>query len=147
MLLLLLLCHYIVLIYFYILWTTVSSNLFNANLSLLCSPRSILAAQQILLSGSFTGSSARLNLWFAVLLNHIILWFIRYDPYNKIFSREFYDFDRLHSNRQLAISQASKAQIFGVVLGTLGRQGSPKVLQVREIWVCNCNKFYLLSCN
>lgn len=72
-----------------------------------------------------------MNYGFALFYLHFL--FIRYDPYSKIFSQEFYDFDRLHSNRQAAISQASKAQIFGVVLGTLGRQGSPKVLQVRDL--------------
>lgn len=53
----------------------------------------------------------------------------RYDPYSKIFSREFYDFERMHANRRSAVSTASTSQTFGVILGTLGRQGSPKVLQ------------------
>ena len=43
----------------------------------------------------------------------------------------------MHTNRQRAIQTASAARRFGLILGTLGRQGSPKVLEVgeNEIWV------------
>lgn len=34
----------------------------------------------------------------------------------------------MQQNRQNAIKQASKAKKFGIILGTLGRQGSPAVL-------------------
>jgi len=34
-------------------------------------------------------------------------------------------------NRQAAIMTASSAQTFGLILGTLGRQGSTNVLQVK----------------
>lgn len=54
----------------------------------------------------------------------------RYDPYNKEFTREYYDFDRMKANRQAAIAVASQAKRIGLVLGTLGRQGSPQVLEV-----------------
>lgn len=53
----------------------------------------------------------------------------RYDPYSKVFSREYYDIEKMHANRQSAIATAADAQTFGIILGTLGRQGSPKVLQ------------------
>eukprot|EP00124_Ichthyophonus_hoferi_P003320 Ihof_evm2s282 gene=Ihof_evmTU2s282 len=53
----------------------------------------------------------------------------RYDPYSKIFSREYYDVNAMHALRKDAIKQASKAKRFGLVLGTLGRQGNPKVLE------------------
>lgn len=53
----------------------------------------------------------------------------RYDPYSKIFSREYYDIDAMFKARKDAISRASKARKFGLILSTLGRQGSPKVLQ------------------
>ena len=54
----------------------------------------------------------------------------RYDPYSKIFSQEYYDFSQMSSNRQAAIMTATKARMFGLILGTLGRQGSTSVLQV-----------------
>nr|XP_002738492.1 PREDICTED: diphthamide biosynthesis protein 1-like [Saccoglossus kowalevskii] len=53
----------------------------------------------------------------------------RYDPYNKTFSREYYETEKMHSVRQCAIAEASRAKKFGFILGTLGRQGSPKILE------------------
>lgn len=54
----------------------------------------------------------------------------RYDPYTKIFSREYYEVERMHTLRKSSIETAVKAKKFGLVLGTLGRQGSPKILDV-----------------
>ncbi|BFZ18348.1 hypothetical protein BsWGS_21387 [Bradybaena similaris] len=53
----------------------------------------------------------------------------RYDPYSKVFTREYYDIQRMHCARQEAIAVASKAKMIGIILGTLGRQGSPKVME------------------
>jgi len=55
----------------------------------------------------------------------------RYDPYSKVLSQEYYDFAQMSCNRHAAITTAEKAQTFGLILGTLGRQGSTNVLQVR----------------
>ncbi|KAJ1961529.1 Diphthamide biosynthesis protein 1 [Dipsacomyces acuminosporus] len=52
-----------------------------------------------------------------------------YDPYNKKFTREKYAHEEMHSLRQNAIGEAKKAKKFGLILGTLGRQGNPKVLE------------------
>lgn len=59
----------------------------------------------------------------------------KYDPYNKIFSREYYEFDKMKSNRKAQIEKsvsASKSSTnsttYGLILSTLGRQGSPKIL-------------------
>lgn len=58
----------------------------------------------------------------------------RYDPYSKVFSQEYYDFRQMSHNRRAAIMTAAKAQTFGLILGTLGRQGSTNVLQsVRDM--------------
>ena len=54
----------------------------------------------------------------------------RYDPYSKVFSREYYDHDQMKADRQAAINLAANAQRFGLILGTLGRQGSPNILEV-----------------
>lgn len=54
----------------------------------------------------------------------------RYDPYSKIFSREYYDHEAMRALRLQAIDKARSAQKWGLILGTLGRQGSPKVLEV-----------------
>uniref|UniRef100_A0A096MAV3 2-(3-amino-3-carboxypropyl)histidine synthase subunit 1 n=1 Tax=Poecilia formosa TaxID=48698 RepID=A0A096MAV3_POEFO len=56
----------------------------------------------------------------------------RYDPYSKVFSREYYNHKAMRATRLQAIDQARLAQRWGLILGTLGRQGSPKVLQHLE---------------
>merc|ERR1719189_2632019 len=53
----------------------------------------------------------------------------RYDPYSKVFSQEYYDHDLMKANRHGAIVKAAEADTWGLVLGTLGRQGSPPVLE------------------
>ena len=57
----------------------------------------------------------------------------KYDPYDKKLTREYYDTELMHKNRQAAIQQARGAKKFGLVLGTLGRQGSPKIYDVRVV--------------
>ncbi|XP_054143083.1 2-(3-amino-3-carboxypropyl)histidine synthase subunit 1 [Melozone crissalis] len=56
----------------------------------------------------------------------------RYDPYSKVFSQEHYSHERMHRARQDAILTASSARSWGLILGTLGRQGSPSILQHLE---------------
>ena len=46
----------------------------------------------------------------------------RYDPYSKVFSREYYDHELMKANRKKAIETASTAETWGLILGTLGRQ-------------------------
>lgn len=54
----------------------------------------------------------------------------RYDPYSKVFTREYYDHEAMRALRLQAIDKARSAERWGLILGTLGRQGSPKVLEV-----------------
>ena len=57
----------------------------------------------------------------------------RYDPYSKILSRESYDHATLLATRWASIQAARTATRWGVVLGTLGRQGNTAVLdRVRQ---------------
>ncbi|XP_077167750.1 2-(3-amino-3-carboxypropyl)histidine synthase subunit 1 isoform X1 [Paroedura picta] len=56
----------------------------------------------------------------------------RYDPYSKVFSQEHYDHERMQGSRKEAIRRASQASKWGLILGTLGRQGSPAILQHLE---------------
>lgn len=64
----------------------------------------------------------------------------RYDPYNKEFTEEFYDHEAMRKNRKDAIEKAKTAETFGIILGTLGRQGSPKVLEHLEKRLRESNK-------
>ncbi|CAM9758578.1 unnamed protein product, partial [Choristocarpus tenellus] len=53
----------------------------------------------------------------------------RYNPYTKVLTREHYDTPKMHSIRRDAIEKAMEAKSFGVILGTLGRQGNPLILE------------------
>ncbi|ESN99832.1 hypothetical protein HELRODRAFT_113590 [Helobdella robusta] len=53
----------------------------------------------------------------------------KYDPYSKTFTREKYDFEMLHKNRKQEIDRAKDSKCVAVVMGTLGRQGSPRVVE------------------
>lgn len=52
----------------------------------------------------------------------------RYDPYNKSFTREYYEFDKMKSNRQRQIAKSLGSNNYGLIMSTLGRQGSPKII-------------------
>lgn len=52
----------------------------------------------------------------------------RYDPYGRILTRETYDHAGMKAARREAIEKAARARSWGIVLGTLGRQGNPHIL-------------------
>ncbi|KAF3933410.1 hypothetical protein ABW19_dt0208562 [Dactylella cylindrospora] len=56
----------------------------------------------------------------------------RYDPYSRKFTREEYDHEEMRGLRTDAINQAKRAKKFGLILGTLGRQGNPNTLDNLE---------------
>lgn len=51
----------------------------------------------------------------------------KYDPYDKQLTEEQYDYNKMVSVRKQAVDKAVDAGTFGIILGTLGRQGSVKV--------------------
>ena len=56
----------------------------------------------------------------------------KYDPYEKQFTKEEYNHSEMRLNRKKAIDASLDAKKFGLILGTLGRQGSVKVLEYIE---------------
>ena len=68
----------------------------------------------------------------AIMIKNPEVVAFRYDPYSKVLSRERYDTGGMLDERRNAISCAVAATdagaTWGVILGTLGRQGSPRVL-------------------
>ncbi|XP_023930112.1 2-(3-amino-3-carboxypropyl)histidine synthase subunit 1 isoform X2 [Lingula anatina] len=68
----------------------------------------------------------------------------RYDPYSKVFSREHYDTEKMLQMRKSAIDVASKAKKFGIILGTLGRQGSTQVFENIQKRIEEVGKEYVL---
>nr|MBE5724784.1 putative diphthamide biosynthesis protein 1 [Cucujiformia] len=53
----------------------------------------------------------------------------RYDPYEKSFTKEYYDYDLMNSIRKKFVEESKNSGKFGVILGTLGRQGNPNVVE------------------
>lgn len=68
----------------------------------------------------------------------------RYDPYSKKFTHEVYEHKEMKVMRQEAIQKARKAKRYGLILGTLGRQGSPKVLENLESQLRTAGKSYTI---
>jgi 2-(3-amino-3-carboxypropyl)histidine synthase len=56
----------------------------------------------------------------------------RYDPYSRRLTHETYEHDSLYSLRRTAILTARKAKSWGIILGSLGRQGNPHTLTLIE---------------
>lgn len=64
----------------------------------------------------------------------------RYDPYDKKFTKQNYDHALMEKNRKTSISKAQDAQSFGIIMGTLGRQGSTKVIEHLKKRLDKCDK-------
>ena len=89
----------------------------------------------------------RFHLESAMIANPEIPAF-RYDPYGKVFSHEEYETQLMHDIRSKAISEAASSKCVGLILGTLGRQGSCKILdslRERIIYSGRCCVTVLLS--
>ena len=56
----------------------------------------------------------------------------RYDPYSRKLTRETYDHTEMQDLRRHAIRQAKSAKKWGVILGSLGRQGNPHTMTMIE---------------
>lgn len=56
----------------------------------------------------------------------------QYDPYSKKFTHEEYDFNLMVRKRNEAVQIAKKSRMFGLIQGSLGRQGSPKIVEELE---------------
>ncbi|ONH70009.1 Diphthamide biosynthesis protein 1 [Cyberlindnera fabianii] len=56
----------------------------------------------------------------------------RYDPYNRKFTREYYDQQQMIEVRESAVDTARNAKKIGLVLGALGRQGNVNTLATLE---------------
>jgi Putative diphthamide synthesis protein len=53
----------------------------------------------------------------------------RYDPYGRVLTKEEYDQQGMRDVRRAAIEKAQQCTAWGLVLGTLGRQGNPALLK------------------
>ncbi|CAK3988228.1 Diphthamide biosynthesis 1 [Lecanosticta acicola] len=56
----------------------------------------------------------------------------RYDPYSRRLTHETYDHNQLLSDRSNALAQGRTAKKWGLILGSLGRQGNPHTMTLIE---------------
>lgn len=78
-------------------------------------------------------ADGRFHLEAAMIANPTLTAY-RYDPYGKNLTVESYDTSKMRAVRSAAIARAREARVFGIILGTLGRQGNPAVLsRVRKL--------------
>jgi len=84
----------------------------------------------------------RFHLEAAMIANPTLKAF-KYDPYSKEFTREYYDHSKMLSLRHSAVEEARKAKKFGLILGTLGRQGNVTVLNNLAKKLKDANKDYV----
>lgn len=62
------------------------------------------------------------------LIAHPTLNALQYDPYKKVMSKESYATSEMRTLRKAAVEQGKAARSFALIMGTLGRQGNPRVV-------------------
>lgn len=77
-------------------------------------------------------ADGRFHLESMMIQNPQVPAFYKYDPYSKRLTRETYAHAEMHELRRAAVAKARQAKKFGLILGTLGRQGNPNVLERLE---------------
>jgi 2-(3-amino-3-carboxypropyl)histidine synthase len=71
--------------------------------------------------------------------------FYRYDPYGKALTVEVYQHRKMKDLRWAAVERARSAKTFGIVLGTLGRQGNPAIVQrIREVLASHGRRHFVV---
>ncbi|KAH7731615.1 Protein DPH-1 [Aphelenchoides avenae] len=67
----------------------------------------------------------------------------QYNPYSRQLTREEYGFELMVKNRQHAIEAAKASSRFGLIQGTLGRQGNIKIFEDLEKRLCEKGKKFV----
>nr|NVI70954.1 putative diphthamide biosynthesis protein 1 [Cucujiformia] len=65
----------------------------------------------------------------AIMITNPKIQAYRYDPYKKEFTREYYEHEEMNSIRKKFVDEGARAGKFGIIMGTLGRQGNPNVVE------------------
>jgi 2-(3-amino-3-carboxypropyl)histidine synthase len=68
----------------------------------------------------------------AIMIANPTIPAFRYDPYQRILTREEYAHGEMRLVRKNMVERARMAKRWGIVLGTLGRQGNPAILEHLE---------------
>lgn len=73
-------------------------------------------------------ADGRFHLESIMIHNPHVAAFYKYDPYSKRLTLEQYGHDEMRAVRSSAIEAARGARKWGLILGTLGRQGNPNII-------------------
>jgi len=68
----------------------------------------------------------------AIMIANPTIPAFRYDPYMRVLTREEYAHGEMRAVRRNMVERARQARSWGIVLGTLGRQGNPAILEHLE---------------
>lgn len=63
------------------------------------------------------------------MIRNPLLKFYKYCPFSRRMTQEFYDYGFMLDGRRSEIKRAFEGRTFGVILGSLGRQGSKEILK------------------
>ncbi|OMJ16277.1 Diphthamide biosynthesis protein 1 [Smittium culicis] len=80
----------------------------------------------------------------SILISNPKISAFAYDPYTNKLTREKYNHEEMFQVRKEAIEKGKKATKYGLILGTLGRQGSNTVLDNLELKLKAANKEYVI---
>jgi 2-(3-amino-3-carboxypropyl)histidine synthase len=90
-------------------------------------------------------ADGRFHLESTMISNPHIDTFYRYDPYGKTLTIEEYHHQKMKDLRWAAIEKARTARTFGIILGTLGRQGNPAVVQrIRQVLTSHGRRHFVV---
>jgi len=90
-------------------------------------------------------ADGRFHLESTMISNPDISKFYRYDPYPKTLTEETYEHEEMKSIRLSAITNAKSANTFGILMGTLGRQGNPAILsKIQERLKANGKRYFIM---
>lgn len=81
----------------------------------------------------------------SALIKNPHLKFYQYNPYSMKLTEEVYDHEAMHDIRYKEIEKAREAKMFGIVFGTLGRQGSQGLLkEIEELLKRRGKKYFVI---
>eukprot|EP00347_Sterkiella_histriomuscorum_P002566 403367655 len=71
--------------------------------------------------------------------------FYQYNPYSKLMTEEVYIHEQMHKIRRSEVEKAKKANNFGIIFGTLGRQGNQGLLSdIQNLLKKNGKTYFVL---
>ena len=80
----------------------------------------------------------------SAMIRNPTLNFYKYCPFTRKLTKEFYEFQKMKQTRESEIDKAFSGKSFGVILGSLGRQGNKQIMRnvIKKLEEFNKYKIY-----